>query len=125
MAFEMKPDPPLANGDITKKPWKTYTSSILDEKGNIEYKKDSPYDQRKKEIITGVQNIKTQADEISGMRGSKNATWKNITRDLIDTDVIDEKTALTFKQRANEAPGGSRGTKNSAMKEVIRNLKNL
>ena len=125
MAFEMKPDPPLANGDITKKPWQTYTSSILDKKGNIKYEKDSPYDQRKNEIVEGVKQIKTQADEIAGSRGSKNATWKNITRDLRNTDVIDEKTALKFKQRANEAPGGARGTKNSAMKKVVRNLKKL
>ena len=125
MAFEMKPDPPLANGDITKKPWQTYTSSILDEKGNIKYEKDSPYDQRKNEIVKGVQEIKTQADEITGSRGSKNAIWKNIVRDLKKTDVVDDKTALEFKKRANEAPGGARGTKNSAMKKVIRNLKKL
>tara|TARA_R110002012_G_scaffold283478_2_gene473864 strand:+ start:391 stop:741 length:351 start_codon:yes stop_codon:yes gene_type:complete len=31
----MKADPPLANGDITKKPWKTYTSSILNDKGEV------------------------------------------------------------------------------------------
>ena len=31
----MKPNPPLANGDITKKPWKTYTSSILNDKGEV------------------------------------------------------------------------------------------
>ncbi len=125
MSYKRKPNPPLANGDINKKPWQTYTSSILDEKGNVKYDKNSPYDQRKKEIVKGVQEIKTQADKITGSRGSKNATWKNITRDLRDADVIDEKTALKFKQRANEAPGGARGTKNSAMKKVVRNLKKL
>ena len=125
MSYKRKPNPPLANGDINKKPWQTYTSSILDKKGNVMYKEGSPYDQRKKEIVEGVKEIKTQADKIIGSRGSKNATWKNITRDLRDTDIIDEKTALKFKQRANEAPGGARGTKNSAMKKVVRNLKNL
>ena len=125
MAFKMKPNPPLANGDITKKPWQTYTSSILDEKGNIKYEKDSPYDQRKNEIVEGVKEIKTQADEVTGSRGSKNATWKNIFRDLKKTNVVDDKTALEFKNRADQAPSGARGTKNSAMKKIIKNLKEL
>ena len=125
MSYKRKPNPPLANGDINKKPWQTYTSSILDKEGNVTYKEGSPYSQRKKQIVEGVKEIKTQADKIAGSRGSKNATWKNITRDLRDTDIIDEKTALKFKQRANEAPGGARGTKNSAMKKVVGNLKNL
>ena len=81
MAFERKPNPPLANGDITKKPWTTYTSSILNEKGEVtnpETEK-SPADKLRattKRVIKAKDKIIEETDHVTGGDGAWEK-WRN------------------------------------------------
>ena len=54
MSYKMKADPPLANGDITKKPWKTYTSSILNDKGKVT-----------KPVVNPVDKVKAATEKVN------------------------------------------------------------
>jgi len=54
MAFKMKADPPLANGDIDKKPWKTYTSSILNDEGEVT-----------KPVVNPVDKVKAATEKVN------------------------------------------------------------
>lgn len=97
MAFEMKPNPPLANGDITKKPWTTYTSSILNEKGEVTNPKTkiSPADRLRnatKGVIEAKDKIIEETDHITGGDG----LWEKYrnNRELNEaTESIKELTA--------------------------------
>ena len=102
MAFEMKPNPPLANGDITKKPWKTYTSSLLDDQGNITdpTTEKSPADRlraAKEKVIKAKDKIIEETDHVTGGDGAwekwRNWKAKDKATKLIEglTDVIKNK----------------------------------
>jgi len=83
----MKPNPPLANGDIKKKPWKTYTSSILNDKGEVT-----------KPVVNPVDKVKAATEKV-------NVASKNYLKAIEDEKITLGKVKLFGSQESVLNPG--------------------